>query len=253
MGWIQSHDTIWEHHKLSRFCVLTGVCKAQAVGHLHGLWHFVLRNAWRDANLEPWGDAEIERAMFWEGEKGRGVEALRKAGFLDGFVVHDWVKTASGLVSERLYNEKRRKNGVKTAQKRRETPAYKRERESRVDKKENNYSQEEIDIAEKLKAYILQNNPGARVPSDLSAWQLDARRMMRIDARSKDDILKVMDFSQKDDFWKSNILSIGKLREHFDKLYLKVSISPQSPKPLTGQAYIDGSEAKNKKILQGLQ
>ncbi len=134
MAWIQSHDTIWEHHKLARFCVLTGVCKAQAVGHLHGLWHFVLRNAWKDANLEPWGDAEIERAMFWEGEKGVAISALRKAGFLDGFVVHDWLEISAGLVGERLYNERRRKNAVKTARKRRENPARERVEKSREEK-----------------------------------------------------------------------------------------------------------------------
>ena len=81
MAWIESHDTIWEHHKTVKLCEKLKIGRAQAVGHLHALWHFVLRNAWRKANLEAWGDAEIERAMFWEGEKNTLINALGKSGF----------------------------------------------------------------------------------------------------------------------------------------------------------------------------
>jgi hypothetical protein len=119
MAWIESHDTIWEHHKTIRLCAMLNIGRAAAIGHLHGLWHFVLRNAWKDANLEPWGDAEIERAAWWEGEKGACVKALREVGFLDGFVVHDWVERAGRLVGDRLYNEQRRKSSVKRPSKRR--------------------------------------------------------------------------------------------------------------------------------------
>ena len=113
MAWIESHDTIWEHHKTVKLCEKLKIGRAQAVGHLHALWHFVLRNAWRKANLEAWGDAEIERAMFWEGEKNTLINALREVGFLDGFVVHGWLDRASRLVGDRIYNEKRRKTSVK--------------------------------------------------------------------------------------------------------------------------------------------
>jgi hypothetical protein len=113
LAWIESHDGIWEHHKTIRLCGLLGIGRAQAVGHLHGLWHFVLRNAWKDADLEAWGDAEIERAAFWEGEKGKFVSALREVKFIDGFVVHGWLERAGKLVMDRRYNEQRRVNAVK--------------------------------------------------------------------------------------------------------------------------------------------
>lgn len=113
MAWIESHDTIWEHHKTIRLCRLLGIGRAQAVGHLHGLWHFVLRNAWRDADLTAWGDPEIERAAWWDGEKGVLVGALREAGFLDGFVVHDWLERAGRLVYDRARKEVHRKSAVK--------------------------------------------------------------------------------------------------------------------------------------------
>lgn len=123
MAWIESHDTIWEHHKTIKLCRLLEIGRAQAVGHLHALWHFVLRNAWRDANLEAWGDVEIERASFWEGKKGAYTDALREAGFLDGFTVHGWVERAGRLVGDRLYNEQRRKSYVKRPSKRRKSLA----------------------------------------------------------------------------------------------------------------------------------
>jgi len=105
MAWIESHDDIWEHHKLDKFCELLGVDDVSAVGHLHSLWHFVLRNAWRDADLEQWGDRGIEKAARWRGEPGKMVSALRDSEFLDGFVVHDWMDRAGRLVADRLRKE----------------------------------------------------------------------------------------------------------------------------------------------------
>lgn len=160
MAWIKSHDEIWEHHKTIKLCRLVSINKAQAVGHLHGLWHFVLRNAWRNANLEPWGDIEIERACFWEGEKGALVKGLREAGFLDGFVVHDWIKTASSLVVERLYNERRRKNAVKTPQKRRKDAVKSQPEESRVEESR----VETTTIAQSLAAQATAPEPGIYFP-----------------------------------------------------------------------------------------
>jgi hypothetical protein len=83
------------------------------------------------------------------------------------------------------------------------------------------YSSEHIRMAEKLKAFILGNNPNAKTPDDLSNWAVDFDRMMRIDKRTEQQIYTVMEFSQRDNFWKSNILSAGKLREKFDTLLLQ--------------------------------
>jgi hypothetical protein len=83
------------------------------------------------------------------------------------------------------------------------------------------YSSEHVRMAEKLKAYILENNPNAKTPDDLSNWATDLERMMRIDKRTEQQIFAVMEFSQRDQFWKSNILSAGKFREKFDTLLLQ--------------------------------
>jgi hypothetical protein len=113
MAWVESHDDIWEHHKTIKLCAMLNRPDYSVVGHLHSLWHFVLRNAWKDANLEAWGDLGIERAARWDGERGCFVKALRECGFLDQYVVHGWMKRAGKLVLDRLYNEARRSDAVK--------------------------------------------------------------------------------------------------------------------------------------------
>lgn len=108
MAWIESHDEIWDHHKTVRLCEILGEKDYVVVGRLMSLWHFVLRNAWRDANLEPWGDSGIERAARWEFEPGKLVRALREVGVLDGYIAHGWLKRAGRLVNDRRRNEDRK-------------------------------------------------------------------------------------------------------------------------------------------------
>lgn len=78
-------------------------------------------------------------------------------------------------------------------------------------------------IACALKDFIMKNNPkhAPITESNLQSWANEARLMMEVDHRTKGDIWKVMKFSQTDDFWKSNILSMGKLRKQFDQLTLR--------------------------------
>lgn len=109
MAWIESHDDIWDHWKTHKVMELLKLDDVTVVGHLHALWHFTLRNAWRDQNLEPWGDSGVERAARWRGQAGALVAALREARFLDGYVVHGWAERAGRLVNDRIRKEKSRK------------------------------------------------------------------------------------------------------------------------------------------------
>ena len=99
-----------------------------------------------------------------------------------------------------------------------------------IQSESNTYSSEIIRMAEKLQSLILQNNPNAKTPKDLIKWQADFDKMKRLDKRTDEQIFAVMEFSQKDSFWKSNILSAGKLREKFDTLIL------QKDRPKTQQS-----------------
>lgn len=97
--------------------------------------------------------------------------------------------------------------------------------------KNKEYSSEIIRMADRLKFLILQNNPGAKTPTNLTKWQSDFDKMKRIDNRTDEQIFAVMEFSQIDTFWKANILSAGKLREKFDTLLLQKDRPKPQQKP----------------------
>ena len=103
------HSEIWTHPKVSALCRELKIKKVPAVGYLTSLWHFVLINAWRDANLERWQDAGIEEACRWDGKPGKMIKALRDTGFLDDFIVHGWLENAGKLVTDRLKVEEKRR------------------------------------------------------------------------------------------------------------------------------------------------
>lgn len=93
----------------------------------------------------------------------------------------------------------------------------------------------QVALSQKLKSHILANNPNARTPSNLQKWASDFDKMIRLDKRPVPEIEAVMEFSQRDSFWKSNILSAGKLRDKYDQLYLKAKAKRASPTtPVTG-------------------
>lgn len=84
---------------------------------------------------------------------------------------------------------------------------------------------DEIRLANYLLNHIRKNNPESKQPN-LQTWAKQFDLMLRIDNRSVDNLKSIIRFCQNDDFWKSNILSPKKLREHYDRLWLKMK-SPQ--------------------------
>jgi hypothetical protein len=50
------------------------------------------------------------------------------------------------------------------------------------------------------------------------AWQLEAERLLRIDKRSIDEAIEVLDWATHDDFWRPNIRSMSKFRKQYDTL-----------------------------------
>ena len=93
-----------------------------------------------------------------------------------------------------------------------------------------------------LFSYILENNPNKKIP-DFDKWAKDVDKIIRIDKRNTDDLKKIIRWSQKDDFWKSNILSPANLRKNYDRLFVKMNSNggkpkedeaPQRPKMFTG-------------------
>lgn len=83
----------------------------------------------------------------------------------------------------------------------------------------------EYELALHLAGRMLENNPKAKHPSEkqLQNWANDVRLMVQRDERSLGDIRTVLDWSQSDSFWRANILSMGKLREKYDQVWLKMT------------------------------
>lgn len=61
---------------------------------------------------------------------------------------------------------------------------------------------------------------GSKRPTITKAWRDAARRLIDRDGRSVEQIVRAIDWCQDDDFWRSNILSMPKLREKYDQLRL---------------------------------
>ncbi len=92
-------------------------------------------------------------------------------------------------------------------------------------------------LAEKMRA----NNPKVKVPDSLDAWGKEADRMLTRDKRTVQEVERVIDFSQADPFWRCNILSMPKIREKFDQLYMKMEATKNGTR--AGEGRIVGAAA----------
>lgn len=100
---------------------------------------------------------------------------------------------------------------------------------------------EALELVVTLEARIKANNPRAVItPTQRGKWAWDLEKMHRLDNHSWQDIAEVLEFSQQDQFWKSNILSGGKLREQWNKLTSKMAAQSPSAKPGNAAAPVKG-------------
>ena len=83
-------------------------------------------------------------------------------------------------------------------------------------------SREGVELANLLHQRILQNNPSSRVTdAHVRQWSAEVDKMVRLDKRTVEHIRELIEFSQSDSFWSANILSMRKVRDKFDQLWLK--------------------------------
>lgn len=80
---------------------------------------------------------------------------------------------------------------------------------------------------------MIKNNPKSSIikrltPKRHEEWVNQCRLLRTIDQKTPGEIKRVILFSQSDSFWKSNILSMPKLREKWDQLWLKAKVSQPS-------------------------
>lgn len=85
-------------------------------------------------------------------------------------------------------------------------------------------------VCDRLAELIVAN--GGKRPTITAKWRDSARLMLDRDKRPFDEVLYLIDWCQRDSFWKSNILSLPKFREKYDALRLKA----QSTRPQQNQS-----------------
>jgi len=86
----------------------------------------------------------------------------------------------------------------------------------------------EIDtkLVQLLISLMEKNNPNSSIlkrltPKRQEEWINQCRLLREADGKTQEEIETIIRFSQRDIFWKSNILSMPKLREKWDQLYMK--------------------------------
>ena len=83
------------------------------------------------------------------------------------------------------------------------------------------------------------------------SWANDVRLMVEQDKRTLAEITLVMRWAYNDPFWKSNILSMGKLRKQFGQLWERMAEKGASgnsgprPKPICGRCHKPIPEAES--------
>jgi hypothetical protein len=107
-----------------------------------------------------------------------------------------------------------------------------------------------MELANLLRQLRLENNPRAKITArQVHDWGVNADLMLRLDHRTAEEITAIIQWSQRDDFWKSNILSMGKLREKFDQLAMKQNGEKAASEPAwRGRERVE--EQKNRESWQ---
>lgn len=81
-------------------------------------------------------------------------------------------------------------------------------------------SEEDLKFASLLFDLVQQNYPNAKKPN-LEKWTNDFRLLREMDHALPKDIKYIIEWSQKNSFWKSNIRSADKFRKQYQTLYIQ--------------------------------
>lgn len=92
------------------------------------------------------------------------------------------------------------------------------------------FATSDLENAKLLFELMLLNNPSAKEPN-LEKWANDFLLMREKDNRTDEQIKYLINWTQKDDFWSTNILSPAKLRKQFDALVVKIKKEKAKTQP----------------------
>ncbi len=82
----------------------------------------------------------------------------------------------------------------------------------------------EFRLSKYLFSFIKERHSNHQEP-DFQKWAKQIDLTIRVDGRKPEEIEKLIEWCQGDDFWKNNIISTGKLRKQYDSLWLKAGLN----------------------------
>jgi len=184
---------------------------AQGVGYYEGL-------VWKEPNprtiskILEW----LEKQLMISIDRGRGNRQYTLVTLLnwDSYQVNN--EGGNSKTTEGTSGSKQQVHIKKN-----DKECLKNEKKKEVGKRVYDETSIHFQLASRLFKNILENNPNHKKPN-LQAWSNDVRLMMERDKRNEEQIIYVIDWCQNDEFWKSNVLSISKLRERFDQLIIQI-------------------------------
>lgn len=112
------------------------------------------------------------------------------------------------------------------------------------------YPAEVHELCQHLADWIAKN--GGRPPTVGALWLQACDRLIRIDGIPAEDVRGAIDWSQQNEFWRGNILSMPKLREKYDQLRSQAQRmnAPQQPaaRPSATQQRLQAGQAMVEKL-----
>lgn len=102
----------------------------------------------------------------------------------------------------------------------------------------------DVEQACSLLADLIEAN-GCRRPAITKDWRDAARLLIDKDGVALDDVLGAIRWSQANDFWRSNILSLPKLRKQYDTLRLQAQRGRAQAGPQTTERNLTDEEIEN--------
>lgn len=138
-------------------------------------------------------------------------------------MVRDEAKQLQELDRKRRYEEnhptRRRQSSDVNPTDRRQTSDV-RQREDKKTRNKSQPSSEGRRAAQTLSDKIFENYPDRTLPTEavLMEWSREADRIYKIDSHGWEEILSLLEWSQMDPFWKTNILSMQKFRKQWNQL-----------------------------------
>jgi hypothetical protein len=220
--WISFKKSLKTHPKTRAACRRFNVERPTMIGHIAAIWWYAAEHSKIEGELDLTPKDIAEEAMY-EGDPQEFINALIDIGFLETrnerLYIYNWHEH-NGKYFKAL-KEKREKN----AQRQKEWREQQRQEGHSPTPPEPPKFAEDSDeyrLSKLLFKLMRQNNSKCKQPT-LQSWAKSVDYMIRIDKRTPEEIEKVLRWSQKDSFWKGNILSTDKLREKFDQLTLQLN------------------------------